>query len=154
MLTKVISGGQTGVDQAGLFAARKAGLATGGYACRDWQTEAGPAPWLADYGLVECDKPGYPARTEANVRSCDGVLWFGSTDSPGFRCTQRAARQFDKPLLIVKADEQAERIVHEWIAGHYGIVTLMVGGNRASTNPGLGPEVEAFLIRVFTREAI
>lgn len=67
MPIKVISGGQTGVDQAALRAARAAGLPTGGWACKGWVTEAGPAPWLADFGLVECPWPGYPARTRWNV---------------------------------------------------------------------------------------
>jgi hypothetical protein len=26
--------------------------------------------------LVECDRPGYPVRTAANVGSCDAVLWL------------------------------------------------------------------------------
>ena len=47
----VISGGQTGVDQAALRAARSCGIPTGGWAPRGWLTEDGPAPWLADYGL-------------------------------------------------------------------------------------------------------
>ena len=57
MITKVISGGQTGADRAGLFAARKFAIETGGYAPRGWLTESGTAPWLADYGLTECQYP-------------------------------------------------------------------------------------------------
>lgn len=53
MLTKVISGGQTGVDQAALRAAKAARIPTGGYAPKGWLTEDGPAPWLADFGLIE-----------------------------------------------------------------------------------------------------
>jgi hypothetical protein len=65
MIERVISGGQTGVDQAGLRAARAAGIATGGFAPKGWliESEDGrhnvPAPWLAEYGLVECPEPGY-----------------------------------------------------------------------------------------------
>jgi predicted Rossmann-fold nucleotide-binding protein len=78
MLRKVISGGQTGVDQAGLRAARAVGLATGGSAPRGWETEDGPAPWLA-----ECEREGYLARTEANVRASDGtMIFFGSSVRP------------------------------------------------------------------------
>ena len=64
MLSKVVSGGQTGADQAGLRAAAKAGIDTGGWACKGWLTEKGPASWLADYGLAECPVPDYPARTD------------------------------------------------------------------------------------------
>jgi len=45
-LACVVSGGQTGVDQAALRAARASGIATGGWAPKGWATEAGPAPWL------------------------------------------------------------------------------------------------------------
>jgi hypothetical protein len=79
MIERVISGGQTGVDQAALRAARACGIATGGWAPLGWLTE-GPldeeghpfpktvaSPWLAEWGLVECDEPGFRARTVANV---------------------------------------------------------------------------------------
>jgi hypothetical protein len=39
MLERVISGGQTGVDQAALRAAQACGLETGGYAPLGWETE-------------------------------------------------------------------------------------------------------------------
>jgi hypothetical protein len=39
MLAKVISGGQTGADQAGRRAARAAGIPTGGWAPLGWKTE-------------------------------------------------------------------------------------------------------------------
>jgi len=64
MLKNIVSGGQTGADQAGLRAAKAAGIETGGWAPHGWTTEKGPAPWLADYGLAECPIPGYPARTD------------------------------------------------------------------------------------------
>jgi hypothetical protein len=83
MLTKVISGGQTGADQGGLRAAQAAGIATGGWAPKGWLTESPDGrrdvatPQLADFGLVECPEPGYPARTAANARESDGTPWFG-----------------------------------------------------------------------------
>jgi hypothetical protein len=80
-LRKIVSGGQTGAAQAGLRAARAAGLETGGWALKGWATEDGPALWLADFGLVQCRRPGYPPRTEANARDSDGTIWFGSQDS-------------------------------------------------------------------------
>jgi hypothetical protein len=95
MIERVISGGQTGVDQAALRAARAAGIPTGGWAARGWATEDGPAPWLADFGLAECPEPGYPARTIANVCDSDGTLWVGTTDSPGGQLTLGTADALD-----------------------------------------------------------
>ena len=51
MLTKIISGGQTGADQVALSVAVRLGLKTGGYAPLRYMTEDGPDPTLARYGL-------------------------------------------------------------------------------------------------------
>ena len=56
MLSFVISGGQTGVDQAALRAARTAGIPTGGFAPLGWSTEDGPAPWLHAPNLARLEK--------------------------------------------------------------------------------------------------
>src|SRR5262249_29141313 len=73
-LEKIISGGQTGVDQGALCAARKAGFPTGGWAPKGWLTERGPAPWLAELGLLQHASPSYPLRTRANVAASDATL--------------------------------------------------------------------------------
>lgn len=148
----VISGGQTGVDQAALRAARACGLATGGYAPRGWYTEDGLAPWLADYGLVECVRFGYPARTERNVATADAVLWVGDMTSPGGRLTLRLSRSrgllescYSSPAAVMPL------MVAEWLrlavpdGGR-----LLVAGNRESTSPGIGAAAERVLIEVFT----
>src|SRR5262249_48098117 len=57
---RVITGGQVGTDQGALRAARVAGLLTGGWAPQGWMTEGGAGTWLADFGLVECPRAGYP----------------------------------------------------------------------------------------------
>jgi hypothetical protein len=65
------------------------------------RTEA--APWLAEWGLAECDEPGFPARARANVRAADAAIWFGEWHTPGGRATPDACRSCSpwKPLLIV-----------------------------------------------------
>src|SRR4051794_27751768 len=101
MLERVVSGGQTGADQAGLRAARACGIPTGGWAPLGWQTEDGPAPWLADFGLVELPDGGYPERTRANVRDSTATIWFGDPGSPGGRTTLRACHKLGMPVLEV-----------------------------------------------------
>jgi hypothetical protein len=52
-------------------AARACGIPTGRWAPRGWLTEAGPAPWLADWGLVECqDGESEAERFWARRRRC------------------------------------------------------------------------------------
>ena len=52
MIRKVISGGQTGVDRAGLDTAREAGLPIGGYCAKGRLTEDGTIPEI--YPVLEC----------------------------------------------------------------------------------------------------
>ncbi|KAH3765333.1 Circularly permutated YpsA SLOG family [Pelomyxa schiedti] len=73
---KVISGGQTGADRAGLEAARQLNLATGGFAPKGWLTEDGPDPGLANFGLTQANASGYPARTKMNVDASDATIAF------------------------------------------------------------------------------
>ena len=62
MLKRVISGGQTGVEQVALRAAKALGIETGGWAPIGWKTEEGESAWLgAEYGL-EIHKGGFEAR--------------------------------------------------------------------------------------------
>jgi|LNFM01.1.fsa_nt_gb hypothetical protein len=148
-LRKVVSGGQTGADQAGLRAAKAAGIETGGWAPKGWETEEGPASWLGEYGLTECPKEGYPARTDANARDSDATLWFGSSDSSGYRATIRGCRRHKKPYLLVEEGITRPSEVRAWLEAHQ-VETLNVAGNRESKNPGLGERVETFLARLFS----
>jgi hypothetical protein len=122
MIERVVSGGQTGVDQAGLRAARAAGIPTGGAAPKGWLTESVdgrrnvPAPWLSEYDLVECPEPGYPARTRANVRDSDATLWFGDFLSSGGRTTLDACRALDKPFMLVFQGVTRPSQVVAWLA--------------------------------------
>jgi hypothetical protein len=147
-LVRVISGGQTGVDQAALRAARAAGIPPGGTAPKGWLTEDGPAPWLAEFGLTECWQPGYPARTWQNVHNSDGTLWIGRTDSKGFTTTEANAYAHKMPFLIVQADVTTVREVRAWIEKH-NIKVLNVAGNRESVWPGIGERAERFLQSLF-----
>src|SRR2546430_17536769 len=79
-LTKVISGGQTGVDQAALRAARDCGLAIGGWCPPGRGCDSGVIP--LEFPLQETererspDAPDVPRsqRTEWNVRDSDATL--------------------------------------------------------------------------------
>lgn len=146
MLDRIVSGGQTGADQHGLFAARAAGIATGGWSPLGWRTESGPAPWLADYGLREHASPEYPPRTEANVLEADATLWFGRADSAGYWCTRKDANRHFKPFFEAEVSSPAEvtRLIRL-----LRYKTINVAGNRASSSPGIGNRVEQFLAEVF-----
>src|SRR5262245_15658645 len=75
MIAKVISGGQFGVDQGALYAARDVGIPTGGWAPGGWRTERGTQrALLQSFGLIAHPQKGYPPRTEENVIGSDCTL--------------------------------------------------------------------------------
>ena len=94
MVTRIISGGQTGADQAGLAVAKRLGIVTGGFVPKGFLTEAGPRPDVAaEYGLEETNTAAYPERTERNVRLANGTVVFGDAGSPGSMLTIRLCRR-------------------------------------------------------------
>lgn len=149
LLTKIISGGQTGADQGALRAALSLHLQTGGWAPKGWRTETGPQPSLADYGLIEHSSASYPGRTLTNAIASDGTLWFGNQSSPGGHVTLRSAANARKPVYVFAWPKvtitEADNLFLDWMI-HNKIIVLNVAGNRESTNPGIGEAVEQYLL--------
>ncbi len=72
MVSKIVSGGQTGVDRAALDAAIKLGIAHGGWVPKGRLAEDGPLP--ETYRMRETASAAYSERTERNVIDSDGTL--------------------------------------------------------------------------------
>lgn len=159
MIAKVISGGQTGADQAGLKAAKELGIPTGGWAPKHYYTEKGFEEWLKnEYGLKEHSSPLYRERTIANVKECDALFWFGSSYTPGGKLTigQCIAREPPVPFCVVISGREftpkqaADWLYTELIEGEEELEkVLMIAGNRESTNLGIGKLTYRFLIETF-----
>lgn len=135
MIEKVVSGGQTGVDRAGLDAAQEAGIPIGGYCPKGRLAEDGMVPEC--YPLTELSGGGYPARTERNVAESDGTLVLNlGRVSGGTRATVDFAKKHAKPCLVVQLDKRPEVVeATAWIVEHR-IRTLNVAGPRESKAPG------------------
>jgi Circularly permutated YpsA SLOG family len=146
MLEKIISGGQTGADQAAWRAARLFGIPTGGWMAGGFLTEDGPRPEFALwYGATESPAESRDDRTEQNVRDSDATLWFGETTTAGAQATVGACQQFGKPCMPVSPDAEFEPAqVATWIAENE-VRTLNVAGNREAEEPEIGKQVEHFL---------
>src|SRR6516162_1127534 len=100
VISKVVSGGQTGVDRAALDIALELGIPCGGWCPKGRLAEDGTIP--NHYPLKETPLPLYPQRTEWNVRNSDGtlVLTTGQTKG-GTALTIAIARRQKKPRLII-----------------------------------------------------
>ena len=151
MIERVISGGQTGADQAGLAVAKKLGVPTCGYMPKGWLTETGPRPDLATaYGLTEAATADYPERTRLNVLASDGTAVFGDSRSRGSLLTARLCQRERKPCCMIPLDDDrdgAAATLLAWLVEHQ-IRTLNVAGNRAIQAPGIEEFVAAILGQV------
>lgn len=162
MLARVISGGQTGVDQAALCAATSLGIAIGGWCPPGRVCDDGIIP--ASFPLKETpeerspDAPDIPRsqRTEWNVRDSDGtlVLCLGpiADADVGTRFTADCAARFSKPVFVADPGDLVDaRRVREWIDAH-GIQTLNVAGPSEQTCSGIGDLTETFLRRALAQD--
>jgi hypothetical protein len=158
MLEKVISGGQTGADQAGWRAAKAAGIATGGYMPKGFLAEDGEHPEFAElYGAVEVQRCGrvsnaemFRMRTWLNVLESDMTLWFGDLRSPGGRATHGDAIKLGRPITCIGGPDRdfTPGYTVGWLEKH-GVRVLNVAGNRESKAPGIGGWVEEYLSAAF-----
>lgn len=155
-LLKVISGGQTGVDQAALRAARDCGLEIGGWCPPGRECEAGTIPpefplkeTVSDRSLSAPDIP-HSQRTEWNVRDSDATLVIQpvAQEDPGTEWTIACAKRLDRRLLVCDVDdpEVTEKINHWLATGAIG--TLNIAGPSESTSPGIGEQANTLLKRV------
>lgn len=136
VLTKIISGGQAGVDRAALDWAIAHGISYGGWCPEGRLAEDGVIP--LHYKLEELQGAGYRQRTRKNVLDSDGtlILNMGELDG-GTLQTARFAQQHGKSCWIVQLDgndveQQVERL-RDWL---YGCRVLNVAGPRESKRPG------------------
>src|SRR6202051_2841522 len=147
MLRKIISGGQTGADRAGLDFAIYAGLEHGGYVPRGRKAEDGRID--ERYSLVELSTSSYPARTRKNIEESDGTVIFSLERrlSGGTKLTLELAYKLGKPVLHIY-DSRKERISNpdslrleiqaltDFLRCNK-IAVLNVAGPRESKEPGV-----------------
>jgi len=154
MIERVISGGQVGADIAGLRAAKACEIPTGGYAPCGWVTTKGPQKeLLQSFNLIECARPGYPARTELNVASSDATIRFASNwNSPGELCTLKFITKYHQPFFDVPIkDGEIEPTkfleLNYWLfENRFEIKVLNVAGNA---RPEYEEVIEYYLRTVF-----
>jgi hypothetical protein len=134
---KIISGGQTGADQAALDAAITQGIPHGGWITRGRKTESGPLP--PKYHLHEMRSARYRDRTEKNILASDGTLIFSFGPlTGGSALTEALTLRHGHPCLHLDLElinrQQAITAIQKWLDRHR-VRTLNVAGPRASGEP-------------------
>jgi hypothetical protein len=147
VITKIVSGGQTGVDRAALDVALKRGIPIGGWCPRGRRAEDGRIP--DEYVLQETDSKNYSHRTERNVEDSDGTLILtGGPLTGGTALTRSLARRNGSPELVIDLREEADfGAVEQWLAANR-IRILNVAGPRESQQPGIHEQACEWLSRL------
>jgi len=154
MLKKIVSGGQTGVDRAGLDAAMVAGIPVGGYCPKGRLAEDGTVPEC--YPLTELTSGRYASRTEKNVIESDGTLVLNLGElTDGSKATVDFAKEHGRAHLVVQLEEMSTLDnCLSWIEEN-GIRVLNIAGPRESKRPGVYLKAFAYLQRLFNaRETV
>ncbi|MCS6982425.1 MAG: putative molybdenum carrier protein [Flavobacteriales bacterium] len=146
-IEKIISGGQTGVDQAALRFAVEKRMKVGGWCPPGRVCEGGVIP--PEFPLQETeqerspDAPDIPRslRTERNVRDADAtlILWPASLKKdPGTEWTIQCAQKLGKPFMVVDPYSlEAKKIIADWILKNSSIKVLNIAGPSENACPGI-----------------
>jgi hypothetical protein len=133
-LTKILSGGQTGVDRGALDAALAVGFPCGGWCPADRSAEDGRIP--ERYPLTPLARGGYRERTRQNVLDSDGTaILFHGLLGGGTLLTLNLCKREGKPHVVIDAsttsESEAAAEIGRFVEEHE-IQVLNVAGPRAS----------------------
>lgn len=148
LISKIVSGGQSGADRAALDWALANGLSHGGWCPAGRRSEDGRIS-LA-YMLAETPGSGYRQRTNWNVRDSDGTLIISLSRllTGGSAATQRSAQRLGRPCLHVTFGDECQDLIGTFIREH-SVQVLNVAGPRESKEPGVYQAVGLILTRAF-----
>jgi hypothetical protein len=154
MLSRIVSGGQTGADRAALEAALAYDFPAGGWVPRGRWAEDGRIPdGLGELRETESADPA--ERTRRNVADSDATLLL--SHGPlygGSALTRDEAARLGKPCLWLDLDqtplEIAVELVLAWVTQH-GVGALNVAGPRASEDAHIYLSTLALMQTVLAR---
>lgn len=138
VLTKLISGGQTGADRAALDVAIRRSFQYGGWCPKGRKAEDGTLG--GQYQLVETPRADYLQRTEWNVRDSDATAVFtlGSEATGGSLKTLGFASKHKKPCIhLSRSATQNPALALQRFVTEHTVSALNVAGTRESKEPGI-----------------
>ena len=151
--SRIVSGGQTGVDRGALDAALAKGFPCGGWCPQGRKAEDGVIP--SRYPLQELAGAGYRQRTHRNVMDADATLIIYFDALPGGTGeTARYCERLGKPMLSVDGTSTDPVTAAERAAGflHANAVRILnVAGPRESQHHRAHDYAEAVIRIVLKR---
>lgn len=160
MITEIISGGQTGVDQAALDAAIELEIPYSGKCPKGRIDETGTIPkrfvnLVEVSGEFKMEKDNYDARTKKNIEESDGTLIIvpaiplPQKIKDGTLLTIDEVKKQGKPHLLIdlsKSRSSNVELIIQWVTQH-SINKLNVAGPRESNARGIN-KLSLELLRV------
>ncbi len=164
-LDKIVSGGQTGVDQAALRAGLDLKIKIGGWCPPGRICEDGKIP--IEYLLKETDRdrspdaPNVPRsqRTENNVKDSDGTLILKPNQilrrCKGTDYTIECAKKHNKKYLVIDPYHiDAEKQITDWLVKNPTIKILNIAGPSERTYVGINKQTHDLLIKTFSGSTV
>ena len=152
MLSKIISGGQTGADRAALDAGMESGFPVGGSCPSGRIAEDGPID--PRYPLEEVEG-GSEERTRKNVEDASAtVIFFDRYLHGGSEKTLAFCIELDKPYKLIDIEQHSLDLAANLIVSFlsdYKITVLNVAGPRQSHCPSIYSYVKSTIHLVITR---
>ena len=156
-LRKIISGGQTGVDQAGLCAAKEFDLQTGGFMPHGFRTCQGNRhEFEQQYNMLATVSAEYPPRTKLNVMHSDATIRLATNfSSPGEVLTLNIVNRLRKPhasfkLIPTPSEEERDQFI-EFLMMHQ-VQVLNVAGNSDKSGSTLHFNLSLSFLRSVLKE--
>ena len=152
LVEKIVSGGQTGVDQGALDVALELGIPCGGWCPAGRRAEYGSIP--NRYPLQETASHNYNKRTTLNVQDSDATLILNRGELEGGTAyTLEVVRRLNKHYLVIDLESPtACGEIQNWLKQN-DVKVLNVAGPRESKCPGIQRRVCQLLAAVFRGSA-
>ena len=136
-ISRIRTGGQTGVDRAAMDAARAYGIPLCGWCPKNgWAEDYPKAPGLLTLypELIETPSEGTEQRTKWNMRDADAILTIipeGSLPSGGTLLGLSEGEGLGKPMITVSGNSDIPKVL-SWLEDLPDVIELCIGGPRAS----------------------
>ena len=140
---KIVSGGQTGVDQGALEAALDLGLEWGGWAPNGWRAENGTVPERFRGKMLEHESV---ADSHATLILTDSYPISGGTLRTRDFCTNLMRSHFVVSFVESDAVEKVRKWLAQFFAAEHPVpFVLNVAGPRESKSPGIQSRTRQFI---------